>query len=59
VQCTPVIGIDLWEHAYFDKFSGDKTAYVNEFFNCIDWLKVSENFEKFNLAGNKVAPLID
>jgi Fe-Mn family superoxide dismutase len=26
-QCTPIMGIDLWEHAYFSQFKGDKAAY--------------------------------
>jgi superoxide dismutase len=59
VQCIPIIGIDLWEHAYFDRFHGDKEAYVEQYWNFINWGKVSENFEKYNLNQNKVAPLLE
>ena len=48
-QCTPVMGIDLWEHAYFTQFQGDKAAYCLEFLNHVNWAKLSENFESFNL----------
>ena len=54
-----MIGIDLWEHAYFDRFHGDKEAYVETFWNFVNWDKVSENFEKYNLNGFKVAPIIE
>lgn len=48
----------MWEHAYFNKYHGDKGAYVDNFWNFIDWTKVSTNFEKFNLA-HKVAPVVE
>ena len=57
VPCTPVIGIDMWEHAYFHKYQGDKAAYVGNFWNYVDWTKVSANFEKFN-EQHKVAPVL-
>lgn len=59
MQCTPVIGLDLWEHSYFSQYEGDKGAYVDNFWKVIDWEKVSSNFEKYNLDGFKVAPIID
>ena len=49
----------MWEHAYFNRFKGDKEAYVEEFWKFIDWDKVSANFEKFNLEGLKVAEIIE
>ena len=58
VQCVPVLGLDLWEHAYFHQFKGDKAAYVDKYWEYIDWDTVSTNFEKYNLDGGKVAPLV-
>lgn len=55
-QCTPVFGIDLWEHAYWHEFKGDKAAYCAQFLTELDWAKLSHNYENFNLKG-KVAPL--
>jgi Fe-Mn family superoxide dismutase len=54
--CTPIFGIDLWEHAYFAQYNGDKSVYCREFLESLNWAKLSENFEAFNLKG-KVAPL--
>ena len=58
IQCTPVIGLDLWEHAYLTpQYEGDKGAYVDRFWTHLNWGKVSHFFESHNLAG-KVAPLL-
>ena len=59
MSCTPVIGIDLWEHAYFVQYEGSKESYVEQFWRHVDWEKVCSNFEKFNLEGGKVPPLLD
>jgi len=53
------LGLDLWEHAYFVQYEGNKEAYVDAFWDCVNWEKVSFNFEKFNLDGFKVAPLLE
>ena len=41
VQCTPVIAIDLWEHAYLMTYSADKEAYLERFLGHLDWAKIS------------------
>lgn len=33
VQCVPIIGLCLWEHAYLVDYEGDKDSYMNAFFN--------------------------
>ena len=50
-QCIPLIGIDLWEHAYLADFEGDKDAYTDAFLSHVDWGQVSADFETFNLQG--------
>ncbi len=35
--CTPIFGIDLWEHAYFAHYSGDKSVYCAEFLESLNW----------------------
>lgn len=42
---TPILGIDLWEHAYFLDYQYKKKNYVDDFFNIIDWEKVNENYK--------------
>ena len=49
----------MWEHAYFTRFEGDKGAYVDTFWEFVDWGKVSVVFEKFNLEGFKCGPLLE
>ena len=58
VNSIPVFGIDLWEHAWFHQYKGDKNAYAAAFLNQLDWEKISANFEKFNM-NKEVAPVLE
>lgn len=42
---TPILGIDVWEHAYYKKFGPGRGDYISAWWNVVDWNAVSSNYE--------------
>lgn len=46
----PIMGVDVWEHAYYLNYQNERGTYVDHFWEVVDWDAVNENYERVTSA---------
>ena len=47
-RAFPLLGIDVWEHAYYLKYDADRTKYIKNIFKIINWEEVNRRIANAN-----------
>ncbi len=53
VKGTPILGIDLWEHAYYLAYQNNRKEYIESIFESINWTVVSKKYDDLSLSNSQ------
>jgi Fe-Mn family superoxide dismutase len=54
VRMLPILGLDVWEHAYYLEYQNKRADYIDSFWNVVDWYTVSQYYKHYASQGQPV-----